>query len=1218
MALAESGADANAETDEYMTRPGAAGASGFIGPYRILETLGEGGMGVVYLADQAAPLQRRVALKLIKLGMDTREVVARFEAERQALALMDHPNIASVFDAGTTEDGRPYFVMEYVPGVSITTYCDAHRLSTTERLELFTEVCGAIQHAHQKGVIHRDLKPSNVIVMVQDGRPVPKVIDFGVAKATRQRLTEKTLFTQHGLLIGTPEYMSPEQAEMSAIDVDATTDIYSLGMLLYELLVGELPFESTRLRQAGYAEIQRIIREEEPARPSAKLTSLGAKAGDVASRHHTSVRMLARELKGDLDWITLHALEKDRTRRYASASELAADIARHLADEPVMARPPSMAYRLEKLARRRRGAVAAAGLIAAVTIAGFVTSTALYLRSEAARQETDRQRLDAQRRAYVANMTLAAVSLDAVDPAAARRYLNLTDPELRGWEWRHLHLRADPGLATLHAYGPFANFPGLTSSFSFSEDGRQMFWNTEGTVHVWDTSSYRQTAVYGGFGGSMLALAPGARYVVMRAVTETDYALRLIDPISGGAVATLTGLDSEAACATFSRDGTRVAAGSESAIRIWDTSTGRLIATLAGGDPVCQVRFSPDGRRLASATRDAVTIWDLASGRGSRIVQEGAWAVAFSPDGTRLASADVGTIRIWELSASRSPLVLEGHSGRIWALAFSPDGTRLASASEDRSVRLWDVQSHVATAILPASISQGMSSLAFDPTGQRLFAAEHAINAANIKVWDVVSPEGFSILAATEKVIVGAFSPEADLLAVSNEGGSVSVWNVGARQVQATLRDAAGKISWPVFDPRGGRLGGAIGTTARIWDLATGRPLVTMAGHTQDLSSVAFSPAGTEVITTSPDKTARVWDAVSGRALAKLEVAEQVNAAVFTADGAFAIVGSGDPGLGQAPGSHRQTVHRWDWRADKVTASIDGRDGGAVMSVAISPDGRRIVLSGSSQLMAHVWDDRLETRICVTTHQSDPIDQVFFTADSRRVVGTLWDGTVRVWDAETGDSLLVLRHGNRRAVGLAVSPDSSRIATSDARRIYLWESRSQQELKASALVESLFKELALAGDVVAHLERDRTLAPDVREVALRLAQRATDDPQALNERAWKTVRTPGAGAEASRAALRLAEAARRTAPWTTTHVTTIGLAQYRIGDYQQSIATLESDGKPATATRSTILAMARFKIGQIDQARALLEKARTTLGARKPSADLTALMTEAERLLAGR
>ena len=672
---ADAGVTETRGSEQLGERPGTT-----IGRYKLLQRIGEGGFGVVYMAEQQEPVRRKVALKIIKLGMDTKQVIARFEAERQALAMMDHPSIARVFDAGATDTGRPYFVMELVKGVPVTEYCDTNNLSTKERLDLFMPVCNAIQHAHQKGIIHRDIKPSNVMVTLHDGKPVPKVIDFGIAKATDHRLTEKTLFTEYHQFIGTPAYMSPEQAEMSGLDVDTRTDIYSLGVLLYELLTGTTPFDPNSLREAAYGEIQRIIREVEPPKPSTRLSSLASEPGaqatgsepppsagadiergrtarakardsvqDIARHRRTDPSTLSKLIRGDLDWIVMKALEKDRTRRYETANEFAKDVERHLANEPIIASPPGVTYKLRKFIKRNRAAVTAGSLVAAALVAGLIVSTIGFVqasrqrdravvaeqqqsnereRAETARDEAEQARTaeakqrtlaqgerdiatkaeqEARQQAYLASIRAAEAALATNDIGAVRRSLDAAPEEFRNWEWRYLDARSDNSLAIFPVPG---------------------HW-----VH----------------------------------------------------------------CVAFNPDGTRLAAGAtDRTVRLWDTLTGKELSILRGHEGmVNSVAFSPDGNRVASAGDDKTArLWDAITGEQLHLLrghEEGVMSAAFSPDSRRLASASQDkTVRLWDTSTGEQLLVLRGHKDMGMSVAFSPDGSRLASGSVDGSIRIWD------------------------------------------------------------------------------------------------------------------------------------------------------------------------------------------------------------------------------------------------------------------------------------------------------------------------------------------------------------------------------------------------------------------------------------------------------------------------------------------------------------------------------------------------
>ena len=464
-----------------------------IGPYKLLEPIGEGGMGVVYMAEQTQPVRRKVALKLIKPGMDTKQVIARFEAERQALALMDHPNIAKVHDAGAADSGRPYFVMELVKGVPITRYCDEKRLTPRERLELFIPVCQAIQHAHQKGIIHRDLKPSNVLVGLYDGKPVPKVIDFGVAKAAGPKLTEATLFTAFGTVIGTPEYMSPEQAQLENLDIDTRSDIYSLGVLLYELLTGTTPFTRKELEKSGMLEMLRVIREQEPTKPSTKLSAAEGLPTLAANRGTEPTRLKKLESGGELDWIVMKCLEKDRGRRYVAANSLAMDLQRYLADESVLAYPPSTWYRLRKLVRRHRGPVLGMSLVALTLVAGIIGTTWGMLRATKAEadavnetklketaltaaQDSERARAYQLWQALVAQARANRLSRRAgqrfetleILRRATELARSLDLPKENFHELRNAVI-ATLSLPDLHLTGPWNPWPADADSFDFDE-----------------------------------------------------------------------------------------------------------------------------------------------------------------------------------------------------------------------------------------------------------------------------------------------------------------------------------------------------------------------------------------------------------------------------------------------------------------------------------------------------------------------------------------------------------------------------------------------------------------------------------------------------------------------------------------------------------------------------------------------------------------------------
>lgn len=756
------GFDAHAHFRRRILAPGdAVGAT--LGPYQLSEPLGEGGMGTVYLAEQQHPVRRQVALKVIRAGMDTAQVIARFEQERQALALMDHPHIAKVLDAGTTDSDLPYFVMELVKGVPITQYCDRERLTPRERLQLFIPVCQAVQHAHQKGIIHRDLKPSNVLVAAYDGKPVPKVIDFGVAKATSRTLAERTLHTEAGVMVGTLEYMAPEQAELANLDIDTRADIYSLGVLLYELLTGSTPFSAKELRRGGFSEMLKRIKEIEPAKPSSKLSSSG-ELRSVADNRRLEPAQLTKQVKGELDWIVMKCLEKERSRRYETANGLSTDLRRYLADEAVTAGPPAATYRLRKFLSRNKGPLAAAVAIVGLLVCGTVISTLL---AYWATKERDRARLE------LGNSLVAqAAALQGTGQIGQRfeslRLLGAAARELRNHPQGRERL---PDIRN-HAIAAF----GLS-------DVKVAWERSVGNVtgSHFDAELERYTMIdYAKTGQisvrrvdddqELLTLPrPGATFWYANTDFSSDgqYVLACYWlGVGNGALLNVWHIDRMELLlsqhinpetnvwlvATFHPNGRwLVFAHPESALVVWDLVERREVRRIALNENAHSVVLDPTGKQVAVTESKAgrIRVLDLDSGfeHSAWKSENGVGLLAWSADSQLIACGGIwGRVGIWHVARAEMLALLQGHTSEIIHLQFAHKGHLLATTSWDRTTRLWDAVSGESLAAAPAAFrrfSTDDSRLAFlDGTkigvwgDSRLLATSENSGA---RLWDVVT-----------------------------------------------------------------------------------------------------------------------------------------------------------------------------------------------------------------------------------------------------------------------------------------------------------------------------------------------------------------------------------------------------------------------------------------------------------------------------------------------
>jgi len=983
-----------------------------IGPYELRREIGHGGMSAVYLAERADDvIRKQVAIKLVWPGLSGAEIERRFRQERQILANFDHPNIARLLDAGTTEDGWPYVVMEYIDGLPITDYCTERKFSIKERLKLFQDVCAAVQFAHQNLVVHRDLKPSNILVTAEGA---VKLLDFGIAKLLGPERHPEAL-TRDGLYLMTPEYASPEQ--IRGAETTTASDIYSLGVVLYELLTGERPYQ---LKGLAPYEAPQVVCESEVERPSARVAR-SVKAGESFAERDSA--KLRRNLSGDLDKIALKALGKDPRNRYSSAALLSEDIRRHLAGEPVEARPQTFVPRAARFIKRYKLLVASTLVVVLTLVGGILASQRQKRRAEALAWQ-NRQLL------YAAQISLAQQALKEGNIRRAHELLEQQkprpgEPDLRGFEWRYLQRLAHQELATLENGSE-------VQAMAFSPDGRVLAAGCrDGIVRVWDVAKRELLLPLSGHTAAVwsVTFTPDNKKLVSG---SSDRTIRLWNVGSGQTEYSFTGHTDAVRGTVITPDGqTMISVSDDRTIRKWDLRARRSLPPIeAHNDSINAIALSPDGRAFATCSSDSTAkLWDLKSGRlllTTTVAGEQIRSLAFSPDGRTIALATTGdSINLWDLTegAQISAFTTREIS---WSVAFAPSGQKLAAGSFAHTATLWDVATRRELTRLPGHIDR-VYAVAFSPD-ERILAT--ASKDGTVKLWDPQhTGNGLTLHSTLSGGIswASALSPDGKYFAAGNDDQIIKIWDVRTWREVKTIDCRCNKVRAVAYSPDGRYVvTGGIDKIIRVWDVDSGQPVKSMPGHTNQIRSLAFSPDGKLLASASEDHTARLWEVATGREWQVIsDLNDKVRAVTFSPDGQILVAAGDDPQIIFWSVPDRKKKFALPTRFSRMYAS------NGTNTISYSPDGKTLATAGSDY-NAHLWDARTYRKIVSFTGHANNIWGLAFSHDGRRLATAGGDRTIRIWDVNNGYELLAIDFPGAARSLVFTHDDNNLIVTGDS------------------------------------------------------------------------------------------------------------------------------------------------------------------------------------------